>query len=180
MRYLTALRQYAVACTVRMDHDLLIVSPGGVGTTFMLEFFGKHLRCNHPHDKDYLKHLPCPPKRYSPSTRFLYIYGEPDRRRPFSGSSGHAGLSSYEEWFFCLESTEFNRGLGGHRAGCCSFWAKLCGMEPLLYEKSASGDARLRIHLARAASSLFFSGAARFFDRGFSAHALPSRGSCFT
>lgn len=43
------------------DIEVLIVSPGGVGTTFFIEYIMKFKRTNDPYDRDRLKHLCRPP-----------------------------------------------------------------------------------------------------------------------
>ena len=53
--------------------DLLVVSPGGVATTFMLEYLSRFARTNSPVDDDGLKHLPRPPRN---APRTIFIYGD--------------------------------------------------------------------------------------------------------
>jgi hypothetical protein len=57
-----------------------IVSPGGVGTTFLLEYISGFIKVNDPYDKDGLKHWPQPPKRAgrAASPRTIFITGNPD------------------------------------------------------------------------------------------------------
>ncbi|MEM7702943.1 MAG: hypothetical protein AAF251_13465 [Pseudomonadota bacterium] len=39
---------------------MLVFSPGGVGTTLLIQELGRYVRVNRPHDRDGLKHLPTP------------------------------------------------------------------------------------------------------------------------
>lgn len=59
--------------------DILVVSPGGVATTSLLEEIAQFcgLAANDPYDRDCLKHQLKPPKRLSKNTRVLYIFGNP-------------------------------------------------------------------------------------------------------
>jgi len=56
--------------------EVIVNSPGGVATTFFMDFVRKHKSTNHPGDKDGLKHLPGVP-RIRPNVRYLYLYGDP-------------------------------------------------------------------------------------------------------
>ena len=55
--------------------DVLVVSPGGVGTTFLIRHLSRFARTNLPTDADYLKHLPGPPPM-PPKTIFIRGDGE--------------------------------------------------------------------------------------------------------
>ena len=57
--------------------DVLVVSFGGVGTTFLMRFLQKYLTVNDPDDRDGLKHLPVVPQTLNPRTKIIYIYGNP-------------------------------------------------------------------------------------------------------
>lgn len=57
--------------------DVLVVSSGGVGTTFLLKAIGKFLRVNDPDNKDGLKHLPLPPIPQGVGPKVIYVYGDP-------------------------------------------------------------------------------------------------------
>jgi len=57
--------------------DVLVVSSGGVGTTFLMKAIGQHLRVNDPDNKDGLKHLPIPPIPRGVTPRVIYVYGDP-------------------------------------------------------------------------------------------------------
>ncbi len=60
------------------DLDVIVASPGGVGTTFLIEHLARFRRVNAPHDGDGLKHQPRPPlvgARARP-LRFLFVTGE--------------------------------------------------------------------------------------------------------
>lgn len=52
----------------------LIISPGGVGTTFLLEWCRKFTDVNCPYDTDGLKHLSTPKGVERP---IIFIYGDP-------------------------------------------------------------------------------------------------------
>lgn len=65
--------------------DVLVVSPGGVGTTFLINHLARFAKTNDNADADYLKHLPAPP-RGAPRTIFIRgdeesIYASIKRRR---------------------------------------------------------------------------------------------------
>lgn len=67
----------AAAETCETDQlDLLVVSPGGVATTALMEHLSNYVRVNHPHDQDDLKHIPVPPMRVRSGLRYLFVYGE--------------------------------------------------------------------------------------------------------
>ena len=53
----------------------IVISPGGVGTTFLMTHLSGYIDLNDPDDKDWLKHLPTLPKRLS-GQKVLYIYGD--------------------------------------------------------------------------------------------------------
>jgi hypothetical protein len=58
--------------------DVLVVSPGGVGTTFLMEHLARFADVNDPHDQDRLKHLPGPPPGLAGSrTRVIFVTGQP-------------------------------------------------------------------------------------------------------
>ena len=57
--------------------DTLVVSYGGVGTTFLSEFIGKYRSTNCPYDTDGLKHLPLQPMARNADFRVVYVYGDP-------------------------------------------------------------------------------------------------------
>jgi hypothetical protein len=58
--------------------QVLVVSPGGVGTTMILEHLQRFVRVNDPHDLDGLKHLPRPPKFRGAQTRTVFLSGPAD------------------------------------------------------------------------------------------------------
>ena len=43
------------------DIEVCVISAGGVGTTFLMEFLSKYKKLNNPYDYDDIKHLPLPP-----------------------------------------------------------------------------------------------------------------------
>lgn len=57
--------------------DLLIVSPGGVGTTFLSEYIARYVSLNKSSDGDTLKHMPRPPEWLKPdrSMRVIFVDG---------------------------------------------------------------------------------------------------------
>lgn len=58
--------------------DVLIVSPGGVATTMLIEFVQKFAKTNDHTDKDGFKHIPVPPISFNSKLRCIYIYGDPE------------------------------------------------------------------------------------------------------
>jgi hypothetical protein len=71
-------RRKFVLPAVPAETQVLVVSPGGVGTTMMLEHLQRFVRVNDPFDRDGLKHLPRPPKFRSEQTRTIFLFGQPD------------------------------------------------------------------------------------------------------
>jgi hypothetical protein len=63
---------------VPANTQVLVVSPGGVGTTMVLEHLQRFVRVNDPLDRDGLKHLPRPPKFRDAQTRTIFLSGSPD------------------------------------------------------------------------------------------------------
>lgn len=59
------------------DIDIVVVSYGGVGTTFLLSFLAQYKKTNSPTDKDGFKHSPLPLISFNPSVKFVYVYGNP-------------------------------------------------------------------------------------------------------
>jgi len=60
--------------------DIVVVSPGGVGTTFLMQHLAKYKRLNGTYGGDWLKHMPRPPRldRNADEVRFIFVYGDPD------------------------------------------------------------------------------------------------------
>ena len=56
--------------------DGLIVSCGGVGTTFLIEWLNQYIKVNCPYDTDGLKHAPKPSFR-DKDLKILYVTGSP-------------------------------------------------------------------------------------------------------
>lgn len=56
---------------------MIVVSYGGVGTTFLLDFISNFRRTNCRGDTDGLKHLPIPPVAGGNHTKCVYVYGDP-------------------------------------------------------------------------------------------------------
>jgi hypothetical protein len=70
---------------LRLDHpnftshgDALIMSPGGVATTFLIDHVSQYISINDRNDSDWLKHLPYIPKSVA-GKRVLYIYGNAEQ-----------------------------------------------------------------------------------------------------
>lgn len=57
--------------------DVLIVSAGGVGTTFLIKAIGKYKKTNDPDNLDGYKHSPIPPISKNKSLKVIYIFGDP-------------------------------------------------------------------------------------------------------
>lgn len=55
--------------------EVLIVGPGGCGSTTLLRHVSKYFNCNDPADKDGLKHLPAPPPPEL-AEKIIYVGGE--------------------------------------------------------------------------------------------------------
>ncbi len=59
--------------------DVLVVSPGGVATTFLINYIGIYKNVNNIDDNDGLKHLPRPPINLENiNLKVIFITGEPD------------------------------------------------------------------------------------------------------
>lgn len=59
--------------------SIIVVSPGGVGTTFVIKHIARFAKVNDPYDRDDLKHLPSPPYVVEPEPKVLFISGDPNR-----------------------------------------------------------------------------------------------------
>ena len=81
----------------------VIVSPGGCGTTTLMNFLSVHCRINDAGDSDGLKHFPGPLLPLNPSCRFLYVYGDPV----------DACISLFRRGFASPQSRRLNRRLAG-------------------------------------------------------------------
>lgn len=57
--------------------DIVVVSYGGVGTTFLLSFLAQYKTTNSPTDKDGFKHSPLPLISFNPNVKFVYVHGNP-------------------------------------------------------------------------------------------------------
>lgn len=57
--------------------EIVISSFGGVGTSFLLEYFENYARTNSPSDLDFVKHSSVPPISFNRNVKFVYIYGDP-------------------------------------------------------------------------------------------------------
>ena len=59
------------------DLDVLIVSPGGVATTFLLRYVSTFMKTNDIHDLDGLKHItPAPEFNFRKDLKVVYLTGE--------------------------------------------------------------------------------------------------------
>lgn len=56
--------------------EVLINSPGGVGTTFLAEFISKYRTVNCPHDQDGCKHTGLPLLSRNPKIKRIFIFGD--------------------------------------------------------------------------------------------------------
>lgn len=74
--------------------NVLIVSPGGVATTMLIEHIGQFTVTNLPGDSDGLKHLPRPPRWASEIEKVIFVYGDRSevylsiKRRGWVGKQG--------------------------------------------------------------------------------------------
>lgn len=57
--------------------EVLIVSAGGVGTTFLMEEIGKYKKTNCPSNTDGYKHMPVPPISGNQNLKVVYVFGNP-------------------------------------------------------------------------------------------------------
>lgn len=59
------------------DIKCIIISPGGVGTTFLIDYIANFKITNDRNDADFLKHLPYLPKRLQ-GIPILFVTGQPE------------------------------------------------------------------------------------------------------
>lgn len=59
-----------------LEVENLVISPGGVGTTFLMLHLEKFIKLNSPHDVDGIKHLPVLPKSWIDTKRILFLTGD--------------------------------------------------------------------------------------------------------
>jgi len=57
--------------------DVLVVSYGGVGTTFMIDYISRYKSVNDSKNSDGLKHTPWQPVALNRKMKVLYIFGDP-------------------------------------------------------------------------------------------------------
>jgi hypothetical protein len=62
---------------IHKDIEVLIVSYGGVGTSFLIDAISPYRKTNYKDDIDGLKHYPLPPLNGSHNLKVVYIYGDP-------------------------------------------------------------------------------------------------------
>lgn len=58
--------------------DAVVISPGGVGSTLLIDQLSPHLRVNSRDDADHLKHLPRLPDGFPDELKIIFIHGEVD------------------------------------------------------------------------------------------------------
>lgn len=56
--------------------DVVVISPGGVGSTLLIDQLGPHLRVNSRDDADHLKHLPRLPDRFPDRLKIIFVHGD--------------------------------------------------------------------------------------------------------
>lgn len=56
--------------------DAVVISPGGVGSTLLIDQLSRHVRVNSRDDADHLKHLPRLPGRFPARLKIIFIHGE--------------------------------------------------------------------------------------------------------
>lgn len=56
----------------------LVISPGGVASSFLIDYLSKFLTLNDIDDRDDIKHLPRLSSEWLSTKKVLYIYGDPD------------------------------------------------------------------------------------------------------
>lgn len=61
-----------------MVPKVIVVSPGGVGTTFLMDHLARYTSINSSADSDFLKHLPGVPERWlaKGKSRVIYVHGD--------------------------------------------------------------------------------------------------------
>lgn len=64
---------------VRQSYDVVICSPGGVGTTFLMRHISKFRKTNDYFDEDSLKHLPTPPLFLRKNPKMIFISGNSEQ-----------------------------------------------------------------------------------------------------
>lgn len=57
--------------------EVVVGSPGGVGTTLLLRELQKYCKINHASDGDGVKHLPLPPISLKSNLKFILVIGDP-------------------------------------------------------------------------------------------------------
>ena len=61
---------------IRGNINVLVCSPGGVGSSFFIAFLEKYKSVNSYKDRDGLKHIDRPPLTLNSNLKAIYIYGE--------------------------------------------------------------------------------------------------------
>ena len=68
-------RQLILSGNLPVRLDVLVVGPGGSGSTELIEHISKYYFCNSPADSDGLKHLPTPPS-LKVAEKILFVHSE--------------------------------------------------------------------------------------------------------
>lgn len=56
--------------------EFLVVSPGGVATTMLIDYLSHYVSLNDKDDEDGLKHIPNLPRSIGDSVKTIYVYGD--------------------------------------------------------------------------------------------------------
>ena len=62
---------------VPKEIEVLICSPGGVGTTFLIKHISQYKVTNNPQGRDQLKHIQFPPISSNRNVKYLFLFGNP-------------------------------------------------------------------------------------------------------
>lgn len=75
MRKCLARRENILSGKLPLRLEVLILGAGGSGSTTLIKHTSKYYRCNDPHDRDGLKHLPAPPPP-DLAEKIIYVGGD--------------------------------------------------------------------------------------------------------
>ncbi len=93
------LLKYRQRIFLKNSIDVAVVSYGGVGTTFLLEYVNKYRNANKVTNDDTYKHSPLPLISLNKGARVIYIYGDPRL----------AAISIFRRNFATIQSTILQR-----------------------------------------------------------------------
>ena len=62
---------------LKKEIEVLIVSAGGVGTTFLMDAIAAYKKTNCSANTDGYKHLPIPPISFNDNLKVIYVFGDP-------------------------------------------------------------------------------------------------------